>query len=132
MNDYASLTPSIDSPPQPDSTPGQIFARLSRAAGIMLVVVVPIVVSPWGSDGYNQVKALAAETLAAVAVIGWGGAALTAGRPSWGVTPAGLPLLAVLLAVLLLSATSLDPPPSLFRAPRPYVRLVVLCARICP
>ena len=57
-------------------------ARLSRAAGIMLVVVVPIVVSPWGSDGYNQVKALAAETLAAVAVIGWVGAGLTAGRPS--------------------------------------------------
>ena len=130
MNDYASSTPSIDSPPQPDSTPGQIFARLSRAAGIMLVVVVPIVVSPWGSDGYNQVKALAAETLAAVAVIGWVGAALTAGRPSWRFTAAELPLWAFLLAVLLSSATSVNPRLSFFGAPGRYEGLFAYCAYV--
>src|SRR5437867_1454901 len=130
MNDYASSTPSINNPSPPDSTPGQIFAGLSRAAGIMLVVVVPIVVSPWGSDGYNQVKALAAEILAGVAVIGWVGAGLTARRPFWRFTAAELPLWAFLLAVLLSSVTSVNPRLSFFGAAGRDEGLFAYCAYI--
>src|SRR5207245_8915201 len=109
MSDYSSSTHSIPSQVRRAAGAGEIFARVSRAAGIIAVVVVPIVVTPWGPDGYNQVKALTTEILASLAMIGWIGARLATGRPSWRFTAPELPLWAFLLAVLLSSVTSVNP-----------------------
>ena len=82
MSDYSSSTHSIPSQVRRAADAGEIFARVSRAAGIIVVVVVPIVVTPWGPDGYNHVKALTTGVLAALAIIGWIGARLATGRHS--------------------------------------------------
>src|SRR2546428_5270798 len=98
-----------------------MFARLSRAAGIILVVAVPIVITPWGPDGYNQVKALTSGILASLAIIGWIGARLATGRASWRVTAPELAVWALLLAVLLSSVTSVNPRLCFFGGASPYV-----------
>src|SRR2546427_12265550 len=114
MSDYSSSTHSIPSQLRRATGAGEIFARASRAAGIIVVVVVPIVVTPWGPDGYNHVKALTTGVLAGLAIIGWIGARLATGRPSWRFTAPELPLWVFLLAVLLSAVTSVNPRLSFF------------------
>src|SRR2546428_12655731 len=106
MSDYSSSTHSIPSGLRRATDAGEMFTRVSRAAGIILVVAVPIVVTPWGPDGYNHVKALTTGVLAGLAIIGWNGARLGTGRPSRRVTAPGLPPWAVSLAGPLSSVTS--------------------------
>src|SRR5439155_18228674 len=109
---------------------GEMFARLARAAATVLVVAVPVVVTPWGSDGYNQVKALITEVLVNLALIGCIGARLATGKPAWRVTGPELPLWAFLLAVLLSSITSVNPRLSYFGAPGRYEGLFAYCGCI--
>src|SRR3989442_9280540 len=130
MSDYSSSTPSIPNQLRRVADAGEMFARLSRAAGIILVVAVPIVVTPWGPDGYNQVKALTTGILASLAIIGWIGARLATGRPSWGITAPELPLWAFLLAVLLSSVTSVNPRLSFFGGPSRYEGLLAYCGYV--
>src|SRR2546427_4331606 len=132
MSDYSSSTHSIPSQVRRAADAGEIFARVSRAAGIIVVVVVPIVVTPWGPDGYNHVKALTTGVLAALAIIGWIGARLATGRPSWRFTAPELPLWAFLLAVLLSSVTSANPRLSFFGGPSRYERLVAYSGYVPP
>src|SRR3989441_1546561 len=130
MSDYSSSTHSIPSRLRRAADAGEMFARLSRAAGIILVVAVPIVVTPWGPDGYNQVKALTTGILASLAIIGWIGARLATGRPSWGITAPELPLWAFLLAVLLSSVTSVNPRLSFLGGPSRYEGLLAYCGYV--
>src|SRR3989442_6695964 len=130
MSGYGSLTRSITNQLRRVADGGETFARVSRAAGIILVVAVPIVVTPWGPDGYNQVKALTTEILAALAIIGWIGARLATGRPSWRFTAPELPLWAFLLAVLLSSVTSANPRLSFFGGPSRYEGLFAYCGYV--
>src|SRR3989475_6405557 len=130
MSDYSSSTHSIPSQLRRATGAGEIFARVSRAAGIIVVVVVPIVVTPWGPDGYNHVKALTTGVLAGLAIIGWIGARLATGRPSWRFTAPELPLWAFLLAVLLSSVTSVNPRLSFFGGPGRYEGLFAYCGYV--
>src|SRR2546428_6586766 len=130
MSDYSSSTHSIPSQLRRATGAGEIFARVSRAAGIIVVVVVPIVVSPWGPDGYNQVKALTTGILAGLAIIGWIGARLATGRPSWRVTAPELPFWVFLLAVLLSAVTSVNPRLSFFGGPSRYEGLFAYCGYV--
>src|SRR2546428_9307253 len=130
MSDYSSSTHSIPSRLRRATDAGEMFTRVSRAAGIILVVAVPIVVTPWGPDGYNHVKALTTGVLAGLAIIGWTGARLATGRPSWRITAPELPLWAFLLAVLLSSVTSVNPRLSLFGGPSRYEGLFAYCGYV--
>src|SRR3989442_15838406 len=114
MSDYRSSTHSIPSRLRRATDAGEMFTRVSRAAGIILVVAVPIVVTPWGPDGYNHVKALTTGVLAGFAIIGWTGARLATGRPSWRITAPELPPWGFLPAALPSPGTSVNPPPPLF------------------
>src|SRR5712691_8208895 len=130
MNDCGSSTHSIPNQLRRAADAGEVFARVPRAAGTFLVVVIPIVVTPWGPDGYNQVKALTTGVLASLAVIGWIGARLATGRPSWRFTAPELPLWAFLLALLLSSVTSVNPRLSLFGGPSRYEGLFAYCGYV--
>src|SRR3989442_2279711 len=130
MSGYGSLTRSITNQVRGVADGGETFARVSRAAGIILVVAVPIVVTPWGPDGYNQVKALTMEILASLAMIGWIGARLATGRPSWRFTVPELPLWTFLLAILLSSVTSVNPRLSFLGGPGRYEGLFAYCGYV--
>src|SRR2546428_12206789 len=130
MSDYSSTRPSIPSGSRRAARAGEICARVSRAAGIIVVVVVPIVVTPRGPDGYNHVKALTTGVLAALAFIGWIGARLATGRPSWRFTAPELPLWVFLLAVLLSAVTSVNPRLSFFGGPSRYEGLFAYCGYV--
>src|SRR5881628_1174686 len=109
MSDSTSSTDNLSTLRRGSEVAGEMFARLARGAATMLVVAVPIVITPWGSDGYNQVKALTTGVLVSLALIGWIGARLAPGKPAWKFTVSELPLWGVLLAVLLSSVTSVIP-----------------------
>jgi len=103
---------------------------LTRAAALTLVVILPLVVSPWGEDGYNQVKALTTLALAALALLGWVGTRLTSRLPRWTFTAPEIAVWGVLLAVLLSTATSVDAMQSFFGAPGRYEGLFAYCAYV--
>src|SRR5256885_15792480 len=109
MSDSTSSTENLNPVGDDWEAAGEMFARLARGAATVLVVAVPVVVTPWGSDGYNQVKAFITEVLVSLALIGWIGARLAMGKPAWKFTAPELPLWAFLLAVLLSSVTSVNP-----------------------
>ena len=58
MSDSTSSTDNLSILRRGSEAAAEMFARLARGAATVLVVAVPIVVTPWGSDGYNQVKAI--------------------------------------------------------------------------
>ncbi len=121
---------STDRTRQLGETPEQVFPRLAQMAAAALVVVLPLVVTPWGQDGYNQVKALTVYGLAGAAIVAWIATRLTTGRPTWSVTLPEVPIWAFLLAVLLSSATSVNARLSFFGAPGRYEGLVAFCAYV--
>jgi putative inorganic carbon (HCO3(-)) transporter len=94
----------------------------------VLVVALPIVVSPWGEDAYNQVKALTMYALAAIASLAWLGTRLLKGWPKWRLTLPEIAVWALLLTVLLSSVTSVNPRLSFLGAPRRYEGLLAFCA----
>lgn len=107
---------------------GAVMPRLARAAAVTLVVVLPLVVSPWGEDGYNQVKVLTVLVLAAISVLGWMGARLTTGSPRWKFTAPELAVWGFLFLVLLSVVTSVDATLSVFGAPGRYEGLFAFSA----
>src|SRR5207244_12354527 len=130
MSDSTSSTDNLSILRRGSEAAAEMFARLARGAATVLVVAVPIVVTPWGSDGYNQVNALTTAVLVVLALTGWIGARLATGKPAWKFTAAELPLWAFLLAVLLSSATSVNPRLSFFGAPGRYEGLFAYCAYV--
>lgn len=109
---------SVPNPmPLPADDARTVLPRLVRAASITLVALLPIVVTPWGTDAYSQVKALTMYALAGLATLGGVGARLTTGRPKWKLTAPELPVWAFLLALLLSTVTSVDARLSFFGAP---------------
>ncbi len=113
-----------------EEAPRTVFPRLTRAAVATLVVALPLVVTPWGEDGYNLVKALTMYALAGLAALAWIGARLTTGQPKWRVTVAEVAAWAFLLTALLSSATSVNARLSLFGAPGRYEGLFAFWAYI--
>jgi putative inorganic carbon (HCO3(-)) transporter len=107
---------------------GTTFPRLSRIAAAVLVVALPVVVSPWGEDAYNQVKVLTMYALTATASLAWIGTRLIKGWPKWKFTIPELAVWGFLLTVLLSSVTSENPLLSFFGAPRRYEGLFAFCS----
>src|SRR5437870_1892555 len=130
MSDSTSSTDNLSILRRGSEAAAEMFARLARGAATVLVVAVPIVVTPWGSDGYNQVKALTTAVLVVLALTGWIGARLAPGKPAWKFTVSELPLWGVLLAVLLSSVTSVNPRLSYFGAPGRYEGLFAYCGYV--
>src|SRR5436309_3091112 len=130
MSDSTSSTDNLSTLRRGSEAAGEMFARLARGAATVLVVAVPIVVTPWGSDGYNQVKALTTAVLVVLALIGWIGVSLATGKPAWKFTASELPLWAFLLAVLLSSVTSVNPRLSYFGAPGRHEGLFAYCGYV--
>ena len=115
-----------------DVAPTQLDARAAamalptRAAAILVVVLIPLLVMPWGSDAYNRVKALTVIVLAAIMAVGWVVAAVVTRRPAWRVTRPELALWFTMLAVLVSSQTSVDLRLTLFGAPGRYEGLLAI------
>ncbi len=99
-----------------------------RAAGLTLVVAVPLVVSPWGRDAYSQPKVLVLYGVAAAMVVGWIGLRIAAGRATWVLTLPELALWAFFFAVLISSSTSVHPRVSFFGAPARYEGLFTVAS----
>src|SRR2546427_637123 len=130
MSDSTSSTDNLSILRRGSEAAGEMFARLARGAATVLVVAVPIVVTPWGSDGYNQVKALTTAVLVVLALTGWIGARLATGKPAWKFTAPELPLWAFLLAVLLSSVTSVNPRLSFLGGAGRYEGLFAHCGYV--
>lgn len=105
-----------------------VFFRLTTTVAAVLVVALPLVVSPWGEDAYNQVKALTMYALAGTASLAWVGTRLIRGWPKWRFTVPELPVWAFLLTVLLSSVTSVNPRLSFFGAPGRYEGVFAICS----
>lgn len=101
-----------------------------RTAAVALVVVLPLVFTPWGSDAYQHPKVLVLYGLAAAAVVGWMALYLVARRPRWRVTIPELALWFFLLAVLLSSWTSVNARLTFFGAPGRYEGLFAICSYV--
>src|SRR5947208_4192261 len=130
MSDSTSSTDNLSILRRGSEAAGRSAASLARGAATVLVVAVPIVITPWGSDGYNQVKALTTAVLVILALTGWIGARLVTGKPAWKFTVSELPLWAFLLAVLLSSVTSVNPRLSYFGAPGRHEGLFAYCGYV--
>lgn len=105
-----------------------LWMQWIRAAGLILVVVVPLIVSPWGRDAYSQPKVLVLYGVAAAMVVGWVGVRITSRRAAWVLTLPELALWAFSLAVLISSATSVHPRLSFFGAPARYEGLFTVAS----
>jgi len=113
---------------RPHARAAALWMQWVRAAGLMLVVAVPLVVSPWGRDAYSQPKALVLYGVAAAMVVGWVALRITAGRAAWVLTLPELALWAFFLAVLISSSTSVHPRLSFFGAPARYEGLFTVAS----
>lgn len=124
MNSSAVLTAASGNPPL---APAAAASALVRAAGIALMVAVPLVVTPWGTDAYSGPKVLVVYGLTAVIAVGWLGV-VASRRARWIPTAPELAVLAFLLAALLSSLASVHPRLTLFGAPGRYEGLLtVVC-----
>src|SRR5712692_1048752 len=120
---------NIDKHPRPllDAV-GGVCSRFTMAAVAVLMVALPIVISPWGEDAYNQIKALTMYALAGTASLAWLGTRLINGGPKWRSTIPELAVWAFLLTVLLSSVTSVNPRLSYFGAPGRYEGLLAFAS----
>lgn len=124
MNSSAALTAGSGNPAL---APAAAASALVRAAGIALMVAVPLVVTPWGTDAYSGPKVLVVYGLTAVMAVGWLGI-VASRRARWIPTAPELAVLAFLLAALLSSLASVQPRLTLFGAPGRYEGLLtVVC-----
>ncbi len=120
---------NIDKHPRPlVEAVGGVCSRFTMAAVAVLMVALPIVISPWGEDAYNQVKALTMYALAGTASLAWLGTRLIKGGPKWRSTIPELAVWAFLLTVLLSSVTSVNPRLSYFGAPGRYEGLLAFAS----
>lgn len=111
-------------------TAAEALPRFVRAASIALMVIVPVVIVPWGTDAYGPVKAVTTYALASLAVLAWIESFLTTGGPKWRLVRPELAMWTFVLAVLLSSATSVNAQLSLLGAPGRYEGLFAILAYI--
>jgi putative inorganic carbon (HCO3(-)) transporter len=109
-------------------TVGSAFAGLVRAVAITLVVIVPLVVTPWGEAAYSYIKSQLTIVLVLTGLLGWMVVYATTRHPKWQGTLPELALWAFLLAVLLSTVTSADPSVSTFGALGRHEGLLTVCA----
>lgn len=91
-----------------------------RAAAYILVIALPIVVTPWGRDAYSAPKVLVLYGLTAVMLMGWLVAFAVSRQRTWILTRPELWVWAFLFAALLSSITSSNPRLTFFGAPERY------------
>ncbi len=97
-----------------------------RTAALILVVILPLIVTPWGRDAYSSPKVHVLYGLTGVMVIAWA-IALGIGRsPQWVMTLPELPVWAFLLAVLISSGVSSNARLTFFGAPERYEGLFAI------
>lgn len=111
-------------------TAAEALPRFVRAASVALLVIVPLIVVPWGTDAYGPVKVVTIYALAGLAVFGWIESFLATGGPKWRFVNLELALWTFVLAVLLSSARSVDARLTLFGAPGRYEGLFAILAYI--
>lgn len=110
----------------PREAVGRVGTMLVRAAMLVLVVALPIVVSPWGLDAYGAIKAAVTRALAGTVLLGWGAAWAGRRAPRWRPTLAEIPLWGYVLALLASSATSVSPQLTFFGGPLRHEGLLIV------
>lgn len=108
----------------------RVLTLLVRVAAIALVVAIPLVVMPWGTDAYSRPKVLVLYGLAGTIVGGWLGARVLSGRPQWTVTRPEVSVWTFVLALLVSSWFSVNPRLTFFGAPGRYEGLPALLSYV--
>lgn len=117
MNNFAhSITDVPLIRPRADQWVGQWV----RIAAVLLVVTLPLAVTPWGTDAYHQPKVLILYGLTAIILLGWLVACALGRAPRWVTTGPELAIWAFLFAILVSSIFSVNLRLTLFGAPARY------------
>jgi putative inorganic carbon (HCO3(-)) transporter len=96
-----------------------------RMAALSLVVVVPLVVTPWGQDAYSRPKVMILYSLVGIMLGGW--LILRASsRRQWNPSTPELALWAFVLVALISSWTTVNPRLTFFGGPGRYEGLLTL------
>lgn len=103
------------------------LAQLVRAAGIALVIAVPLVIIPWGQDAYSRPKVQVLYALTGAMLAAWGMLSLLSRRP-WHSTRGEVALWGWLLAALVSSWTTSNPRLTFFGSPSRYEGLLTIVA----
>ncbi|HXF81991.1 MAG TPA: hypothetical protein VNN19_04495, partial [bacterium] len=104
--------------------------RFARAAVVALVIVLPLAVTPWGTDAYSSIKARLTWAFTAAAAAAWLGGGLRARALRWRATAAETMAWAFLLMALLATWRSADARLSLLGAPGRHEGLGTLAAYV--
>lgn len=97
-----------------------------RTAALILVVVLPLIVTPWGRDAYSSPKVHVLYGLTGVMLIAWVISHAIGRSPRWILTLPELPVWAFLLAVLISSGVSANARLTFFGAPERYEGLLAI------
>ncbi len=106
--------------PEPQTRPrsaAPVFAHAVRAAALVLVVVIPLVIVPWGGEAYSRPKVLVLYALAVTILAGWLGFRGTSRRSQWTMTRPEPAIWVFILALLVSSASTVNPRLTFFGAP---------------
>lgn len=125
MNRFGAWATDVRSSAEEGAAPA--LAHLVRTAAIAVVVVVPLVVTPWGQDAYSRPKVLVLYALAGVMLASWVMLRLVE-RQAWQLTRSEVALWACLLAALVSSWTTSNPRLTFFGSPARYEGLITLAA----
>ncbi|MBI2973138.1 MAG: hypothetical protein HYY39_05035, partial [Armatimonadetes bacterium] len=99
-----------------------------RAAARIVMVALPLAITPWGRDAYNGPKVLVLYVLTAVALAGWLLFWVSRRQPRWTMTMPEIAVWAFLLAALLSSVASINPRLTFFGAPERYEGLLAIAS----
>lgn len=119
-------------PAEPAAALGFARARLAQAwtgtAAVVLAIALPLAINPWVRDAYSLPKAQVLYGLTAAIVLG---AVLhLLRRRQWVMTRPEIAVWSYLLAVLISSAVSADPLPTLFGGPGRYEGLLTVACYV--
>lgn len=103
------------------------LAQLVRAAGVALVIAVPLVIIPWGQDAYSRPKVQVLYALTGAMLAAWAVSSILSRRP-WHATRGEVALWGWLLAALVSSWTTANPRLTFFGSPSRYEGLLTVVA----
>ncbi len=125
MNRFGAWATDVRSSAGEGAAPA--LAHLVRTAAIAVVVVVPLVVAPWGQDAYSRPKVFVLYALTGIMLAGWVMLRLVA-RQDWHLTRSEVALWACLLAAVVSSWTTANPRLTFFGSPARYEGLITVAA----
>lgn len=117
---------SASSPRRVSATVDALPDLWVRAAARIVMVALPLVITPWGRDAYSGPKVLVLYALTAAAQAGWLLSWLSRRQPRWIMTMPEIAVWAFFLASLLSSAASINPRLTFFGAPERYEGLLAI------